>query len=1325
MKVKLQAIFRFSCSYIGLILMTISGTLAQQNLDISNEYVKNNLKKYDLLQTDIENWIITDNYVSKHNGVNHIYYQQTMNGIPVEDAIMNINVSKEGKVIHANSRFIPNLNLKAKGQVNVNAKTALAKALSDLKIAIPRNLTTKSQMANARQESVFEKFGAIDKEMVLKLIYIKDENQNIKLTWVAEIQIIKPEFHIWMSYIDATTGDFLKKIDMVLHCKFDTVEDVCFEKSTLVTQTIAKKKNKTITNVPTSNFAGDSYNVYAMPIESPNHGSRNIQIDPANLNASPYGWHDTNGSAGAEYTITRGNNVLAQEDQNGNNGTGYSPDGGPGLNFDFTLDFTDVPGTNTALAQNLNSSLTNLFYWNNIIHDVFYNYGFDEPAGNFQQNNYGKGGTAGDYVLADGLDGSGLDNANFSITADGTSGRMQMYLWSSAVLVDFNVTDPFSIAGNYNGASASFGPNNYNITGNLIIANDGGANPSEACGPLINGGAIAGNIAIIDRGNCEFGTKVLNAQNAGAIAAIVCNNVAGSPINMAPGADGPSVTIPSIMISQSDCALIKVQIPTVSISLVGISTGNEIDGSFDNGIVAHEYGHGISTRLTGGPSSPGCLSNEEQGGEGWSDFFGLVLTHEVGDSRNTIRGIGTYAGGEAITGGGIRSYPYTADMNVNPFTYNDIITEVAPHGVGSVLCTMLWDMYWDFVDRYGYDPDIYNGTGGNNIAIQLVMDGLKLQPCSPGFTDVRNAILLADEINNNGTNRCLIWGAFARRGLGLSADQGLTSSKTDGIEAFDLPNDIFIEETIPIEAAYEGEVVSISNKITCGCTPKNDIQFKHSIPNGLEILSIEQGQLSGNDILSDLVNLGSEESLFVEYTARMERCNNTIPAVVFLDNVEGSNKFTTSVSGNQKWVKNTAIVNSPSNSWYAQNYNKSSNVTLTLDNPILISEPTELSFYHRFQTEETWDGGVVEISTNGGANWLSLDKEFISNGYQLQIAGNSGTSIQGQNAFTGNSNTQFSTTGFVKSVISLCNYVGKNVLIRFKFASDNNTNGGGINGWYIDDIEFLTKPAKIIKAYLTENAVKKDSAAFCMEIKDLNQSHIYVNESAIGKRYGGDWQNAFISLQDALEIAECNSSIDQIWVKEGTYLPTETNDQSISFKMVNGISIFGGFNGTESTLGQRDPMNNVTILSGDIGIPDEIGDNSFHVINNLNIDNTAKLDGFTITNGNAESGMGGGMLNATSSPVITNCIFSFNSADLSGGGIANLLNSSISLTDCSFIENSTLSGVGRAIQNNNSLLILENITIFDQWLELLGNSINNEGIQASITSKGLVEIKKE
>ncbi len=117
---------------------------------------------------------------------------------------------------------------------------------------------------------------------------------------------------------------------------------------------------------------------------------------------------------GADFTITRGNNVYAYEDASDNNTPGQSADGGDELNFDFPLNISNNPDTYQDAA------ITNLFYANNVIHDILYAYGFDEASGNFQDNNYGNGGNANDEVRAEAQDGGGFNNATHSNTGDGS-----------------------------------------------------------------------------------------------------------------------------------------------------------------------------------------------------------------------------------------------------------------------------------------------------------------------------------------------------------------------------------------------------------------------------------------------------------------------------------------------------------------------------------------------------------------------------------------------------------------------------------------------------------------------------------------------------------------------------------------------------------------------------------------------------------------------------------------------------------------------------------------------------------------------------------------
>jgi hypothetical protein len=170
-------------------------------------------------------------------------------------------------------------------------------------------------------------------------------------------------------------------------------------------------------------------------------------------------------------------------------------------------------------------------------------------------------------------------------------------------------------------------------------------------------------------------------------------------------------------------------------------------------------------------------------GEGWSDFFALVFTAKPTDTRVTSRLVGRYS----FNPKGIRSKPYTSDIVVNPLTYNNVRSLTEVHALGEIWTTTLWEMYWNLVEAYGFSPDLYTGVSGNNLALQLVVDGCKLQPANPNFVQARDAILQADLVNNAGRNQFAIWQAFAKRGLGLSATGSVNTSDNQVTAAFDVP----------------------------------------------------------------------------------------------------------------------------------------------------------------------------------------------------------------------------------------------------------------------------------------------------------------------------------------------------------------------------------------------------------------------------------------------------------------------------------------------------------------------------------------------------------
>jgi hypothetical protein len=210
------------------------------------------------------------------------------------------------------------------------------------------------------------------------------------------------------------------------------------------------------------------------------------------------------------------------------------------------------------------------------------------------------------------------------------------------------------------------------------------------------------------------------------------------------------------------------------------------DGDLDNGIIAHEYGHGISNRLTGGRLTTSCLNNAEQMGEGWSDWFALMMQLKAGDVGTSQRGIGTFAINEPTTGAGIRSFPYSTDMSINPLTFVDS-NDNESHNRGEFMTAVLWDLTWAYINKYGHDSNTYTGTGGNNKVMRLVIDGLKLQPCSPTVVEFRDAIIAADQATTGGQDFCLIWHVFAHRGVGVNASSGSNQDALDQTEDFSEP----------------------------------------------------------------------------------------------------------------------------------------------------------------------------------------------------------------------------------------------------------------------------------------------------------------------------------------------------------------------------------------------------------------------------------------------------------------------------------------------------------------------------------------------------------
>lgn len=553
-------------------------------LDIALAYLSTRADLLGLTSNDLHNFELRSIVPNSATGATRVYLRQLAHGLPLYNGEIQVNMSRDGRIISIHNAFVRELE-------------------SITNAAHPDLSVSQAVSFAAEQVGLAAAPGA---EATAELMFLAIEVGEARLVW--NLQLETPDRqHNYDFNVDAQNGKIWTRFDRV---------------------------------------AGDrELVVYPIPLQDPQEGTlappadgRSLVMDVADPLASPLGWHDTGTNS---FTTLRGNNVHAYEDGDDDNLPPASePDCGPSLLCEFPIDLAGDPSGYTS------ASVANLFYWNNIVHDVQYQYGFDEANGNFQVNNFGNGGIENDPVQAEAQDGGGNCNANFFTPPDGNRPRMQMF---------------------------------------------------------------------------------------------TCNN--------------------------SDPAR---------------------DGALDNGVVVHEYAHGISNRTVGGPLNVNCLNNTQQPGEGWSDLLSLIYTAKASHTRDDPRVIGKYIFGQSAQGPGLRRAPYSTDFAVNDFTYSQLRTQAIPHGVGFLWATIAWDAYWDLVDFHGFDPDLYNASGGSgNQRMMLYMqEGMANTPCSPTFLDARDGIIQAAADNFGGEDVCRLWTAFARRGLGTDATTvGPNSlSSTNGFE---------------------------------------------------------------------------------------------------------------------------------------------------------------------------------------------------------------------------------------------------------------------------------------------------------------------------------------------------------------------------------------------------------------------------------------------------------------------------------------------------------------------------------------------------------------
>ncbi len=675
-------------------------------------------------------------------------------------------------------------------------------------------------------------------------------------------------------------------------------------------------------------------------------------------------------------TQTVGNNVDAYIDRFG--GDGYQPGSGDfragttsGSTFDHTFDHNTNPQSSNASQQ---AAVVQLFYINNYLHDRYYVSGFNEAAGNAQQDNLGRGGVGGDPIHAEGQDGSGTNNANMSTPADGASPRMQMYIFT-------------------------------------------GSNPDR-------------------------------------------------------------------------------------------------DGTIDNGISGHEWGHYIHHRLVNaGTQQSGAMS------EGWGDIIALMLSVEDGDNYEGAYATGAYAtyqgfGVSAYVDNfyfGIRRFPYSTDFSKNGLTFKHISvgplpsTPISPlsavlsptlsevHNAGEVWCTMWWECYHDLIES----EVTKRGTSFDDVKRQMqdyLVSSMMLSPAGTTYTEARDALLLAaSTVDPN--HFTVFANAFATRGCGQTAvspdrastnlsgvvesfvpvyghrlgydsvemDDSVLNCDNDGVLDVGETGLLHIRLANTGFLALSGTTATVTSSDDVTIANGGAMSFPGAQPGEVFVATIEVtlNSAPGDGIVDfDIVYDDSNSEVSPQMASGSVEVNfDIIHNNAATDNVEhGINVWDTQVDdGPTAWsiVEDTGFP-SPTHAWFMPDEIVGSDSSLVTP-PFLVNNGTfsfTFKMKHSFETSSGptayWDGGVLELSNNGGSSWVDIGGS-ASPTYNGTIASNANSPIANRQAYVG---TNPGYPSFTTVTVNLgSTYAGQTVQVRWRAASDDNT---GALGWWLDDLGFTT-----------------------------------------------------------------------------------------------------------------------------------------------------------------------------------------------------------------------------------------------------------------------------
>ena len=842
------------------------------------------------------------------------------------------------------------------------------------------------------------------------------------------------------------------------------------------------------------------WNPYPAPV--PGDGPVDVTQPPLvsmeGFNTNPEGLADPWLPPGAQET--RGNNVDAYVDHDSPDG--FSPDDGdfhadvtaPGV-FDRVYDIAAEPLVSVEQSM---AAITQLFYVTNWMHDWWYDSGFDEAAGNAQDDNFGRGGLGGDPLHAEAQDAAlagTRNNANMSTPLDGAPPRMQMYLWSGVELASGVTVTP--LGAELEVRTATFGPGNFDLTAPLaIVADTGGKSATDGCEAVVND--LNGKIAVVDRGDCTFEIKVAGAQAAGAVGVLIIDNVDGDkPPTLGNDANTDDPTIPAQSVTKAVGAALKDAIlKGPQTAHMTASRSVERDGTIDNMIVAHEWGHYLHHRLVE-CGSPACGGESE----GWGDFNALLMTLREGDALDGTFTLDAYASFDPTGYFGIRRVPYSVDTDRNALSFRHIAdgeplpadhpinpnggNNSEPHNVGEVWATMMWEVYVALHEAHAGDLSFAEVRRRMS---DLVVTGMLMAPPSPTFTEQRDGLLMAAAADS-AADMLTIAGAFARRGAGSCAVSPPKNSSTlvGVVEDFDLrANGLLLDlqagdvvtscdhdgvidvgerGRVDIEV-YNGGVMALPAGATVEVVdPDPDLVF----PDGSLVTLPELAPLERRTVqlavgLAGGVTANRSVMLTVRMTAA-SGCQTTseralplqihadvAPAVSASDDVEAGDTVWATDGGGADvvWTRQFA---GAEHFWHADDVGHPSDTRL-VSPPLTVAdgEALVIGFDHAYSFEQSdgtnWDGGVVELSSDGGKTWADVSTLAAVNGYTGVIASELNP-LDARPAYVGASK------GYPARVHESFDLgdklAGATIQLRFRVGTDA---AAGAAGWDLDNIAF-------------------------------------------------------------------------------------------------------------------------------------------------------------------------------------------------------------------------------------------------------------------------------